>query len=86
VATKKISIAIDEEKLALARAAAKSERVSLSAYIARALGKQLEDQERLDAARELHRSWGRSGTPTPRDREEFLARMSRPRRRRRNAA
>jgi hypothetical protein len=86
MATKKISIAIDADKLALARVAAKSERVSLSAYIARALGKQLEDQERLDAARELHRSWGRSGTPTPREREEFLVRMSRPRRRRRRAA
>jgi len=86
MATKKISIALGDEKLALARAAAKSERVSLSAYIARALGKQLECQERLDAARELHRSWGRSGIPTPRDREEFHAHMSRPRKRRRKAA
>jgi hypothetical protein len=85
MATKKISIAIDEEKLALARAAAKLERVSLSAYIARALGKQLEDQARLEAARELHRSWGRSAMPTSRDREEFLAGMSRPRRRRKAA-
>ena len=84
--TRKISIAIGDEKLALARAAAKSERVSLSAYIARAVGKQLEDQERLNAARELHRSWGRSGMPTPRDRAEFHARMSRPRKRRRKAA
>ena len=84
--TKKISIAIDEERLVLARAAAKAERLSLSAYIARAVGKQLEDQERLDAARELHRSWGRSGVPTPREREEFLTRMSRRRRRRRKAA
>ena len=86
MATKKISIAIDEKKLALARAAAKSERVSLSAYIARALTKQLEDQERLDAARELQRSWGRSGIPTARERAEFLARMSRPRRGRGKAA
>ena len=84
--TKKISIAIGDERLTLARAAAKSERVSLSAYISRALGKQLEDQERLDAARELHRRWGRSGIPTARAREEFHARMSRPRKRRRKAA
>ena len=84
--TKKISIALDEERLVLARAAAKSERMSLSAYISRALVKQLEDQERLEAARELHRSWGRSGIPTAKDREEFLARMSRLRRRRRKAA
>ena len=84
--TKKISIAIEAERLALARRAAKSERVSLSAYIARAVGKQLEDQERLEAARELHRKWGRSGVPTPRERQEFLARMSRPRRRRHRAA
>jgi hypothetical protein len=85
VGTLKISIAIDKERLARARAAAKAERVSLSAYISRAIGKQLEDQERLDAARELHRSWDRSGTPTPREREQFLIRMSRPRRRRRTA-
>jgi hypothetical protein len=84
--TAKISIAIDKEKLALARAAAKSQRVSLSAYISGALGKQLEDQERIDAARQLHRSWGRSSMPTSRDREDFLAAMSRPRRRRRRAA
>jgi hypothetical protein len=85
MATKKISIAIDEEKLALARAAAKSERMSLSGYISRALGRQLEDRVRLEAARDLHRSWGRSGSPTARDREEFLTGMERPRRRRRVA-
>jgi hypothetical protein len=84
--TKKISIAIDGEKLALARAAAKSERVSLSAYIARAVGKQLEEQERLEAARELHRKWGQSSVPTPNERREFLVRMSRPRKRRHKAA
>jgi hypothetical protein len=83
--TQKISIALDRDRLALARAAAKRERVSLSAYISRALGKQLEDQARLEAARELHRAWGRSDLPTAREREEFLASMSRPRRRRRAA-
>jgi len=84
--TAKISIAIEKEKLVLARAAAKSQRMSLSAYFARALGKQLEEQERIDAAGELHRRWGRSSMPTPRDRTDFLAAMSRPRRRRRRAA
>src|SRR5262245_16948191 len=84
--TTKISIAIDREKLRLARDAARSERMSLSAYIARAVGKQLEDQARLDAARELHRSWGPETIPTSRERDEFLTRMSRPRKRRRRAA
>jgi hypothetical protein len=84
--TTKISIAIDREKLRLARGAARSERMSLSAYIARALSKQLEDQGRLDAARELQRSWGSETIPTPGERDEFLARMSRPRKRRRRAA
>ncbi len=82
VRTTKISIAIDKDRLRLARRAAKSEGLSLSGYIARALGNQLEDQGRLDAARELYRSWGQDSVPTPGEREEFLARMSRPRRRR----
>jgi hypothetical protein len=84
--TTKISIAIDKEKLRLARAAARSERMSLSAYIARALSKHLEDQERLDAARELHRRWGPETIPTTAERDEFLTLMSRPRKRRRRAA
>jgi hypothetical protein len=86
VPTTKISIAIDETQLRLARRAAKSEGLSLSGYIARALGHQLEEQERLDAARELHKEWGQESAPTPREREAFRARMSRPRRRRENAA
>jgi hypothetical protein len=84
--TTKISIAIDKEQLRLARKAAKSEGLSLSAYIARALGTQLEDQRRLDAARELHAAWGPESAPTPKERDEFLARMSRRRRRRARAA
>jgi hypothetical protein len=82
----KISIAIDKEQLRHARKAAKSEGLSLSAYIARALGHQLEEQERLDASHELHRSWGQASVPTAKDREEFLARMARSRRRREKAA
>lgn len=84
--TTKISIAIDKRQLRLARAAAKTEGISLSAYIARALGNQLEDQRRIDAARELHASWGASAIPTAADRDAFLARMSRPRARRSKAA
>ncbi|HEX2687893.1 MAG TPA: hypothetical protein VHN14_14800 [Kofleriaceae bacterium] len=84
--TTKISIAIDQQQLGLARAAAKTEGLSLSAYIARALGKQLEDQRRIDAARELHASWGAGTIPTAADRDAFLARMSRPRARRSRAA
>lgn len=84
--TTKISIAIDKQQLKRARSAAKSEGLSLSAYIARALGSQLEDQGRIDAARALHASWGTSGIPTAADREAFLARMARPRARRAKAA
>ncbi len=81
VRTTKISIAVDKEQLRLARKAAKAEGLSLSAYIAQALGSRLEDQERLDAARALHRSWGTASAPTDKDRAEFLAQMSRPSRR-----
>ena len=86
VRTTKISIAIDKQQLRLARSAAKTEGLSLSAYIARALGNQLEDQRRIDAARELHASWGASTIPTAADRESFLARMSRTRAPRSRAA
>jgi len=84
--TTKISIAIDKRQLKRARSAAKSERVSLSAYIARALATQLDDQQRLEAARELHASWGPDSIPTANEREVFLARMARPRGRRARAA
>jgi hypothetical protein len=86
VATTKISIAIDKHQLSLARTAAKTEGLSLSAYISRALAKQLEDQRRRDAARELHASWDAGTLPTTADRQAFLLRMSRPRQRRSRAA
>jgi hypothetical protein len=86
MSTTKISIAIDERQLRVARRAAKSEGLSLSAYIGRALDNQLQEQARLDAARELHRSWSRESMPTAKDRDEFLLRMSRGRRRRERAA
>ncbi len=84
--TTKISIAIDKEHLRRARAAAETEGLSLSAYIARALGNQLEDQERIEAARALHSTWGADSIPTSKEREAFLATMSRPRSRRRRVA
>ena len=86
MSTTKISIAIDKQQLRLARSAAKTEKLSLSAYISRALGKQLEDQRRINAARELHAGWDADTIPTAGDREAFLARMSRPRARRSRAA
>ena len=84
--TTKISIAIDKDQLRLARAAAEAEGVSLSGYIARALGIQLQEQERIDAARALHTRWGRESVPTAAERDAFLARMSRKRGRRARAA
>jgi hypothetical protein len=86
VRTTKISIAIDKEQLRVARKVAKSEGLSLSAYISRALGNQLQEQVRIDAARELHRLWGRESIPTAKDQEEFLAKMRRGRRQRESAA
>ena len=73
----KISIAIDEEQLVLARAAAASEGTSLSAYIGRALGRQLDEQRRLEAARELHASWGEESAPTDAEKKAFALRMRR---------
>jgi len=84
--TTKIGIAIDKDQLRLARRAAKSEGLSLSGYIARALESRLEEQVRIDAARELHRSWGRRSVPAAEDLAEFLSKMSRTRRRRDRAA
>ena len=84
--TSKISIAVDKQLLRLARRAAAAEEISLSAYIGRALARQLETQERTDAARELYRSWGPETVPTPADWEDFRRAMSRPRKRRKKAA
>jgi hypothetical protein len=86
VPTTRIRIAISQQQLKRAQSAAKAEGLSLSAYIARALGNQLEDQRRIDAARALHERWGASSLPTAADREAFLARMARPRARRTKAA
>lgn len=84
--TTKISIAIDKQLLRLARRAAASEETSLSAYIGRALGRQLEAQERTEAAHKLYRSWGPETMPTAADWEDFRRAMARPRKRRRKAA
>lgn len=84
--TTRIRIALDPRQLKRARSAASAEGLSLSAYIARALGKQLDNQRRIRAARALHTSWGDSGIPTAADRDAFLARMARPRNRRAKAA
>lgn len=83
--TTRIRIAIDPRQLKRARSAARAEGLSLSAYIARALGNQLEDQHRIDAARALHARWGMPSMPTAADREAFLTRMVRSRARRSKA-
>jgi hypothetical protein len=84
--TTKISIAVDKQMLQLARRAAASEGLSLSAYIGRALARQLEAQERTEAARELYRSWGPETVPTSADWDDFRRATARPRKRRRKAA
>jgi hypothetical protein len=84
--TTKISISIDLELLRRAREAAESEGSSLSAYIGRALGNRLENQGRLEAARELWREWGPESVPSQEERSQFVASMSRARKRRPKAA
>jgi hypothetical protein len=86
VRTTKISIAIDKEQLRRVRRAAKTEGLSVSAYVARALGNQLDDQQRVDAARAIHATWDQESVPTAKDREQFLARMAPKRIRRSRAA
>ena len=84
--TTKVSIAVDKKKLRLARAAAKSEGSSLSAFFVRGLDLQLDEHDRLRAARELWASWGPDSIPSEKDREEFRRHMTRPRKRRARAA
>ena len=84
--TTKISIAIDKAQLRLARRAAKTEDISLSAYIARGLRRQLDEQGRVDAARELVATWGPESLPTDAEREAFVAGMGRKRKRAARAA
>jgi hypothetical protein len=77
----KISVALDERHVRLARRAAKAEGLSLSAYISLALAQKLADQERLDAGRKLYAAWGAETVPTAADRAVFLEQMQRPKRR-----
>ena len=80
--TTKISISIDKKQLRLVRAAAKSEGLSVSAFIARALDGQIEAHDRLQAARELWAEWGAASIPTEKEREEIRRLMARPKKRR----
>lgn len=84
--TTKISIAVDKQKLRLARAAAKADGLSLSAFIARGLDRQLDEHDRREAARELAATWGPASIPSDDERAEFRNHMLRPRRRRSRAA
>lgn len=86
MASTKISVSLDRDQLKKARGAAKAEGLSLSAYLAAALASRLEEQERLDAARELFASWGPESAPTAEERRRFLEQMARPKKRRRRAA
>ena len=84
--SKKISISLDEKQLRLARRAAKAEGISLSAFIARGVEKQLEEHVRDAAADALIKSWEHAGLPTEADREAFRRAMERPIRRKTKAA
>jgi hypothetical protein len=86
VRTTKISISIDKNQLRRVRLAARSDNVSVSSFIARGLEKHLEDREILEAARKLWKEWGPESVPTPAEREEIIAKVSRPRRKRKRRA
>jgi hypothetical protein len=80
MAATKISIAIDDRRLRLARAAAKSEKLSLSAFISRAVDLQIEEHDRLEAARKLWAAWGPESEPSEADRAALRRHMRRKRR------
>jgi len=51
--TQKISVAMGQNELRLAKTAAEEEGVSLSAYVTRAVRERLEERERQEARREV---------------------------------
>lgn len=76
----KISVSVDRDKVRLAKARAKEEGVSLSAFLARGLQHELDACARLEAALELY---GRDGWPSAEERrkvvESWTTRTSKPR-------
>jgi hypothetical protein len=70
--TQKISVAIGRDELRVAKIAARDEGVSLSAYITRAVQRQLQERQRLEAAREFLATFAPEELPTPEEQRELV--------------
>jgi hypothetical protein len=78
-ATQKISVAMGQDELRLARTAAEEEGLSLSAYVTRAVRERLEERQRLEAAREFLATFAPDELPTPEEERQLLELWMRPR-------
>ncbi len=70
--TQKISVALGRTELRPAKTAAAEEGVSLSAFLTQAVRKDLEERERLEAAREFLATFTRDELATPEERRALL--------------
>jgi hypothetical protein len=77
--TEKVSVAIGREELRLARRAARAAGISLSAFITSAVRSRVDEQRRLEAARQVLATFDPEDFPTPEQEAELLALWSRPR-------
>ena len=78
-ATQKISVAMGQDELRLARTVAEEEGLSLSAYVTRAVRERLEERQRLEAAREFLATFAPDELPTPDEERQLLELWMRPR-------
>ena len=70
--TQKVSVALGQTELRLAKTAAERDRVSLSAFVTEMLRRGLEERDRLDAARELLATFTTRERATVEEREELM--------------
>jgi len=78
-ATQKISVAMSRDELRLAKTAAESEGLSLSAYVARAVRGCLEERRRRERAREFLATLDPDELPTAGEEQRLLELWKRPR-------
>lgn len=77
--TEKISVALGRDELQTARAAAKQDGVSLSAFVTGAVRARIEERRRLEAARQVMASFAPEDFPSEDEQRELLAQWSAPR-------
>ena len=71
--TQKISVAMGLPELRLAKTAAREQGVSLSAYVTEAVRRQLEERDRLEAARAILAEFAPAELATPGEQRALLA-------------